>query len=60
MLLPFCPTKSALISRLLPCATSPILKTQEAGHSNGKLVLRDLNMSSHTRVAVLAQHVDHP
>ena len=60
MLLPFCPAKTALISRLMLCATSPILKTPKAGHSNGKLGLRNLNMSSHTRVAVLPQHADHP
>ena len=60
MSLPFCLAKTALISRLMLCATYPILKTPEAGHSNGKLGLCDLNMSSHTRVAVLAQHADHP
>ena len=34
MLLPFCPARSAQISRMLLHAASPIFKTQEAGHSN--------------------------
>ena len=45
MSLPFCLAKTALISRLMLCATYPILKTPEAGHSNGKIVLCNINMS---------------